>query len=87
MLPAMNLAGDVVAVDRVSVRLGRVSTGDVVLMISPEDPRKSIAKRVVGMQGDSVTYLVNPGNSDASKTVVVSGELVTGLGFSVRTAC
>ena len=87
MLPAMNLAGDVVAVDRVSARLGRVAPGDVVLMISPEDPRKSVAKRVVGMQGDSVTYLVDPGNSDASKTVVVSGELVTGLGFNVRTAC
>ncbi|XP_066338449.1 mitochondrial ATP-independent inner membrane protease subunit 1a-like [Miscanthus floridulus] len=71
MLPAMNLAGDVVAVDRVSARLGRVAPGDVVLMISPEDPRKSVAKRVVGMQGDSVTYLVDPGNSDASKTVVV----------------
>jgi inner membrane protease subunit 1 len=38
------------------------------------------------MGGDSVTYLVDPGNSDASKTVVVSGELVTGLGFWVRTS-
>jgi inner membrane protease subunit 1 len=85
MLPAMNLAGDVVAVDRVSATLGRVAPGDVVLMISPEDPRKSVAKRVVGMEGDSVTYLVDPGSSDASKTVVVSGELVAGLGFSVRT--
>ncbi|RLM69209.1 mitochondrial inner membrane protease subunit 1-like [Panicum miliaceum] len=67
----MNLAGDVVAVDRVSVRIGRVEPGDVVLMISPEDPRKAVAKRVVGMGGDSVTYLVDPGNSDAAKTVVV----------------
>ncbi|CAL4982959.1 unnamed protein product [Urochloa decumbens] len=71
MLPAMNLAGDVVAVDKVSVRLGKVGPGDVVLMISPEDPRKDVAKRVVGMGGDSVTFLEDPGNSDASKTVVV----------------
>ncbi|KAF8673398.1 hypothetical protein HU200_048962 [Digitaria exilis] len=71
MLPAINLAGDVLAVDRVSARLGRVENGDVVLMISPEDPRKVVAKRVLGMEGDSVTYLVDPGNSDASKTVVV----------------
>lgn len=77
MLPALNLAGDVVAVDRVSARLGRVAPGDVVLMISPEDPRKSVAKRVVGMGGDAVTYRVDPAHSDASKTVVVSGELVT----------
>jgi inner membrane protease subunit 1 len=85
MLPAMNLEGDVVAVDRVSVRLGRVAPGDVVLMVSPEDPRKSIAKRVVGMQGDSVTYLVDPGNSDASKTVVVSVCDCAGL-LGVRTS-
>ncbi|XP_062197095.1 mitochondrial ATP-independent inner membrane protease subunit 1a-like [Phragmites australis] len=71
MLPAMNLAGDVVAVDRVSVQLGRVSRGDVVLLISPEDPRKAVAKRVLGMEGDAVTYLVDPGSCDASKTVVV----------------
>ncbi|KAF0894906.1 hypothetical protein E2562_004906 [Oryza meyeriana var. granulata] len=71
MLPAVNLAGDVVAVDRVSARLGRVAPGDVVLLISPEDPRKAVVKRVIGMEGDAVTYLVDPGNSDASKTVVV----------------
>ncbi|CAO2149804.1 unnamed protein product [Urochloa humidicola] len=71
MLPAMNLAGDVVAVDKVSVRRGKVGPGDVVLMISPEDPRKAVAKRVVGMGGDSVTYLEDPGNSDTAKTVVV----------------
>ncbi|WVZ50303.1 hypothetical protein U9M48_001569 [Paspalum notatum var. saurae] len=71
MLPAVNLAGDVVAVDRLSVRCGKVAPGDVVLMLSPEDPRKPIAKRVLGMEGDSVTYLVDPGHSDASKTVTV----------------
>jgi mitochondrial inner membrane protease subunit 1 len=86
MLPAMNLAGDVVAVDRVSVRLGRVEPGDVVLMISPEDPRKAVAKRVVGMGGDSVTYLVDPGNSDATKTVVVSGDWVGGCSVLVLLA-
>ncbi|KAL5203544.1 hypothetical protein ABZP36_008415 [Zizania latifolia] len=71
MLPALNLAGDVVAVDRVSARFGRVGTGDVVLLISPENPRKMVAKRVLGMEGDAVTYLVDPGNSESSKTVVV----------------
>jgi inner membrane protease subunit 1 len=85
MLPTLNLAGDVLAVDRVSVRLGRVASGDVVLMISPEDLRKSITKRVVGMQGDSVTYLVDPGNSFLQNHCGEwSGELVTGLGFWVK---
>ena len=82
MLPSLNLAGDAVAVDSVSVRLGRVAPGDIVLMISPEDPRKSVVKRVIGMQGDSVTYLVDPGKSDSSsRTVVVSWSL-TGLGWA-----
>ncbi|EAZ19128.1 hypothetical protein OsJ_34665 [Oryza sativa Japonica Group] len=67
----MNLAGDVVAVDLVSARLGRVASGDAVLLVSPENPRKAVVKRVVGMEGDAVTFLVDPGNSDASKTVVV----------------
>ncbi|KAL6654700.1 hypothetical protein ACP70R_008165 [Stipagrostis hirtigluma subsp. patula] len=71
MLPAMNLAGDVVAVDKVSVKRGRVAPGDIVLLVSPEDPRKVVAKRVLGTGGDAVTYPVDPGNSDASNTVVV----------------
>lgn len=78
MLPAMNMAGDVVAVDRVSARLGRVEPGDVVLLISPENPRKMVTKRVLGMEGDAVTYLVDPGNSETSKTVVVSSRTVEG---------
>ncbi|KAL5650565.1 hypothetical protein ACJX0J_041374, partial [Zea mays] len=74
---------DTVAVDRVSVRLGRVAPGDIVLMISPEDPRKSVVKRVVGMQGDSVTYLVDPGKSDSSsRTVVVPQDHVWGRSFA-----
>ncbi|KAG8090112.1 hypothetical protein GUJ93_ZPchr0011g28606 [Zizania palustris] len=71
MLPAMNLAGDVVVVDRVGARFGRVGPGDVVLLISPQNPRRMVSKRVLGMEGDTVTYLVNPGNSESSKTVVV----------------
>ncbi|ONM54498.1 hypothetical protein ZEAMMB73_Zm00001d020209 [Zea mays] len=40
-------------------------------MISPEDPRKWLVKRVVGMHGGSVTYLVDPGNNDSSSRTVV----------------
>jgi inner membrane protease subunit 1 len=83
MLPAINLAGDVVAVDNLSVRRGRVGTGDVVLMISPEDPLKVVAKRVVGVGGDSVTYLVDPENRDSAQTAVVSSSLAR-LGFVLR---
>ncbi|CAM0873997.1 unnamed protein product [Alopecurus aequalis] len=71
MLPAFNIAGDVVVADKVSARRGWVAPGDVVQFVSPEDPRKTVIKRVLGMEGDAVTYLVDPGNSDVSKTVVV----------------
>lgn len=71
MLPALNLMGDVAVIDRLSARYRWVAPGDVVLLTSPEDPRKKIAKRVLGMEGDAVTYLVDPENIDTSKTVVV----------------
>lgn len=71
MLPTMNLTGDVVAVDRITARWGSVAAGDVVLLLSPENPRKTVAKRITGLEGDAVTYLVDPAKGDESKTVVV----------------
>lgn len=71
MLPTFNLTGDLFLADRLSTRFGKVGRGDVVLVRSPEDPRKVVAKRLLGMEGDSVTYVVDPKNSDRSETVVV----------------
>nr|CAD1822564.1 unnamed protein product [Ananas comosus var. bracteatus] len=71
MLPTMNLTGDVVAVDRITARWGSVAVGDVVLLLSPENPRKTVAKRIMGLEGDAVTYLVDPAKGDESKTAVV----------------
>lgn len=74
MLPTLNLSGDVLLVDRVSTHLGNVSIGDVVLIQSPEDPKKIVTKRVTGLEGDSVTFLVNPAHGERSmpRTLVVS---------------
>ncbi|MQL76984.1 hypothetical protein Taro_009396 [Colocasia esculenta] len=73
MLPTLNLSGDVLLVDRVSTHLGKVSIGDVVLLQSPENPKKTVTKRVAGLEGDSVTFSVNPihGERSKSKTLVV----------------
>ncbi|CAA6658224.1 unnamed protein product [Spirodela intermedia] len=73
MLPTLNLSGDVLLVDRVSTHLGNVSIGDVVLIQSPEDPKKIVTKRVTGLEGDSVTFLVNPVHGERSmpRTLVV----------------
>lgn len=75
MLPTFSLMGDLVLTKRVSTRFGQVGTGDIVLVRSPENPRKVVIKRVKGMEGDSVTYVVDPKNSDARQTVVVCDTL------------
>ncbi|XP_022857711.1 mitochondrial inner membrane protease subunit 1-like [Olea europaea var. sylvestris] len=71
MLPTINLYGNLLLAERISTRLGKVGPGDVVLVRSPENPRQIVTKRVKGGEGDSVTYLVNPKNSDEEKTVIV----------------
>uniref|UniRef100_A0A1D1YAU3 Mitochondrial inner membrane protease subunit 1 n=2 Tax=Anthurium amnicola TaxID=1678845 RepID=A0A1D1YAU3_9ARAE len=71
MLPTINLSGDVLLVERISPHLGKVSVGDVVLVQSPENPLKIVTKRVTGLEGDSVTFLVDPIRGERSRTVVV----------------
>lgn len=71
MLPTLNLTGDVLLVDKLSPRLGMVGNGDVVLLRSPQDPKKCITKRIVGVEGDTVTFLVDPGRTERSNSVVV----------------
>ncbi|KAI3495592.1 hypothetical protein L1887_37937 [Cichorium endivia] len=71
MLPTFNLNGEIVLLDRISTRYGKVGPGDVIIIRSPESPRKVVTKRIIGMEGDSVTYVVDPQNSDITKTIVV----------------
>ncbi|XP_010241323.1 PREDICTED: mitochondrial inner membrane protease subunit 1 [Nelumbo nucifera] len=71
MLPTLNLTGDLLLTERISTRLGKVGPGDIVLVRSPENPRKTVTKRVMGMESDRVTFLVDPKNSDRCQTVVV----------------
>ncbi|KAJ8761298.1 hypothetical protein K2173_001354 [Erythroxylum novogranatense] len=71
MLPTLSLTGDLVLAERITPRLGKVGIGDVVLVRSPENPRKVVTKRVVGVEGDRVTYFVDPKNSDRCQTILV----------------
>eukprot|EP00262_Sarcandra_glabra_P018263 TRINITY_DN648_c1_g2_i1.p1 TRINITY_DN648_c1_g2~~TRINITY_DN648_c1_g2_i1.p1 ORF type:complete len:168 (+),score=10.72 TRINITY_DN648_c1_g2_i1:237-740(+) len=71
MLPTLNLTGDVVLVDRMSTRFGKIDCGDVVLVRSPENPRKIVTKRVVGMDSDRVTFVVDLKHDDRTSTIVV----------------
>lgn len=71
MLPTLNLTGDVLLAEHLSPRLGKVGSGDVVLVRSPVDPRKTLTKRVVGMEGDRVTFFVDPLHTDRCQSAVV----------------
>ncbi|KAE8679067.1 mitochondrial inner membrane protease subunit 1-like isoform X2 [Hibiscus syriacus] len=54
MLPTLSITGDVVLVERLSHRLGKLGSGDLVRVRSPLDPNKTLTKRVVAMEGDKV---------------------------------
>lgn len=71
MLPTFNLTGDVLLVENLTVRMGKVRPGDVVLVRSPENPRKTVSKRILGMEGDRVTFMIDPKNSNRCQSVVV----------------
>ncbi|KAI3898588.1 hypothetical protein MKW92_015893 [Papaver armeniacum] len=71
MLPTFSLTGDLVLGEKISPRLGKVNKGDIVLVRSPENPKKTINKRILGMEGDDVTYLIDPQNSEKCRTITV----------------
>ncbi|GFP95126.1 mitochondrial inner membrane protease subunit 1 [Phtheirospermum japonicum] len=70
MLPTFK-DGDIVLAEKITSRRGKVGSGDAVLIRSPEDPTKVMTKRVKGVEGDVVSYALDPQSSDELKTVVV----------------
>ncbi|KAH0744181.1 hypothetical protein KY290_032174 [Solanum tuberosum] len=64
MLPTLNLTGDVLLVEHLSPLLDKLGPGDVILVRSPDNPRKTVTKRIIGMEGDTVTFLADPSRSD-----------------------
>eukprot|EP00252_Welwitschia_mirabilis_P027292 TRINITY_DN932_c0_g1_i2.p1 TRINITY_DN932_c0_g1~~TRINITY_DN932_c0_g1_i2.p1 ORF type:complete len:104 (-),score=20.98 TRINITY_DN932_c0_g1_i2:433-744(-) len=72
MQPTIN-DGELLLVEKLSTRFGRIKPGDIVLGISPENPRKLICKRVLGLEGDVVQYVSN--DSHARSVVVPKGHV------------
>ncbi|KAF3669817.1 putative transcription factor-like [Capsicum annuum] len=71
MLPTFSLTGDLILAEKLSTRFEKMQQGDVVLVRSPENPRKIVVKRLMGMGGDTVKYAAGPGNNDKKDTIVV----------------
>ncbi|GFP94215.1 mitochondrial inner membrane protease subunit 1 [Phtheirospermum japonicum] len=72
MLPTLNFFGDILLVEKLSHRLGRVGPGDVVLVRSLKNPMKTITKRIFGVEGDTVAFLADPSSIDLSTSLKVS---------------
>lgn len=70
MLPTIN-HNTIVLAETISARLGKVGSGDVVLIRSPEDPTKIVTKRIKAVEGDVVSYVLDPNSTDEKKTAVV----------------
>ncbi|KAL1319485.1 mitochondrial ATP-independent inner membrane protease subunit 1b isoform X5 [Arachis hypogaea] len=70
MLPTIDLIPTMFFGERISTRFGKVTCGDIVIIRSPQNPRKLLAKRLVGMEDDTVTYISNPDEPDKQETIV-----------------
>jgi mitochondrial inner membrane protease subunit 1 len=71
MLPTMDSTPSFFLVEKISPRFGKVAHGDIVCLTSPTNPRESYVKRLIGLEGDSITYVVDCGNGYKRETVVV----------------
>lgn len=75
MLPTFSVTGDVVLVDRLSTRFRKIKQGDIVVALSPENPRRSVCKRVIGLEGDQVVVLPNEGIGNGLHVSVPKGHV------------
>ncbi|KAL5150561.1 Protein POLLEN DEFECTIVE IN GUIDANCE 1 [Glycine soja] len=71
MIPTIDLKSGMFLMEKISPRFGKVARGDIVVLRNPQHPRHFMTKRVVGLEGDSLTRISSPDNSDKSKTIVV----------------
>jgi len=55
MLPTFSVAGDIVLVEHLSALGLRIKRDDVVIAVSPTNPRQTVCKRVKGLAGDEIT--------------------------------
>ncbi|GAB1604306.1 mitochondrial inner membrane protease subunit 1-like [Argonauta hians] len=47
-------SSDIILTEHISVRRNRLQKGDIVISISPENPKTFVCKRLVAMEGDNI---------------------------------
>ncbi|KFK44820.1 hypothetical protein AALP_AA1G307100 [Arabis alpina] len=67
MIPTLHPSGNVVIAERISKPI----RGDIVVFRSPENPRKTPIKRVIGIEGDCISFVIDPKKNVKSETIVV----------------
>ncbi|MED6128947.1 hypothetical protein PIB30_103005 [Stylosanthes scabra] len=86
MLPTIDLTPTLFLGETFSARSGKVTRGDIVIIRSPQNPKMMVAKRLVGMENDTVTYIPNPDEPDKQETIVVPKGHVWIQGDDVNTS-
>ncbi|RHN40316.1 putative signal peptidase I [Medicago truncatula] len=71
MLPTMDSSRSFYLFETISPRFGKIARGDIVCLRSPTNPRESYVKRVIGLEGDSITYVADRGNGYKHEAVLV----------------
>ncbi|GAB9467676.1 hypothetical protein Gpo141_00005013 [Globisporangium polare] len=54
MLPTLNRDGDIVLLDKLTPHLRALDRGEVVIAKSVSNPRHTVCKRIIGVEGDTV---------------------------------
>ncbi|KAF3793109.1 Mitochondrial inner membrane protease subunit 1 [Nymphaea thermarum] len=75
MLPTLSISGDILLVEHLSSRFGRIKVGDVVVATSPLNPQTRICKRVIGLEGDRISYHPNSLGIFATSVTVPKGHV------------
>mgnify|MGYP000022839521 len=71
MFPTINATGDILLLEKLSTRFQKIRSGDVVIALSPENPRILICKRVLGLEGERVAVLSPDGRGIIQRYITV----------------
>ncbi|KAH7298431.1 hypothetical protein KP509_25G042900 [Ceratopteris richardii] len=75
MLPTFSAVGDVLLVERLSTKFQRIKQGDVVMALSPENPRLIVCKRVLGLEGENLVVMPTHGSGRVQHIKVPKGHV------------
>ncbi|BAT89288.1 hypothetical protein LR48_Vigan08g002900 [Vigna angularis] len=64
MLPTIDSTASIFLTEKISTRFGKVDREDIIVFCDPQKPGRYLTKRVIGLEGDRITYSSNPETND-----------------------